>query len=57
MATLLEMEARLKKESRKNKNGYVPVLVPQKKQAAYQIWKKCLKSSIKRMKIIKSTQA
>jgi len=57
MATLLEMEARLKKESRKNKNGYVPVLVPQKKQAAYQIWKKCLKFSIKRMKIIKSTQA
>lgn len=57
MATLIEMEARLKKESRQNKNRYAPIRVPQKKQAAYQVWKKCLKSSIKRMKIIKSTQA
>jgi len=57
MATLIEMEARLKKGSRQNKNRYAPIRAPQKKQAAYRVWKKCLKSSIKRMKIIKSTQA
>lgn len=56
MATLIEMEMRLKRESRENKNGYAPTRVPQKKQAAYQVWKKCLKSSIKRMKIIKQMQ-
>jgi hypothetical protein len=56
MATLIEMEARLKKSARKNKNGYEPLRLPQTKQAAYQAWKVVLIDCIKRAKIIKAMQ-
>ncbi|WP_157960973.1 hypothetical protein [Rahnella sp. AN3-3W3] len=54
MASLIEMEAKFKKDIRLSKNGYAPIRVPQKKQAAYQVWKKLLKESIKRQQLIKT---
>ncbi len=56
MASLIEMESKLKKDIRRSKNVYAPIRVPQKKQAAYQVWKKLLKDSIKRQRLVKNMQ-